>query len=367
MSKGFGHVRKRGLNSYAAYWYENGEQRYRGRFRTEDEAQTFLTRKAAELTYGISVEPTQLTVAQYLDLWLAGKHDITSGTRNTYRARIEHAIKPGVGTISLQQLTTPAVRAWLNDMLSDGHSASYVRFSHTLLKAALEDATDEQLIHRNPARSRSIRLPVARRKKVKVWDEDEVARFLAHVADDPQAALYRLLVATQVRIGEAVALRWSDLDLGAGRLRVQRTWEETSRTFSEHAKSSASDRVIDFDLETATILMAHRDREQFRSRSGRWAFPELVFHGARGGVLSPRVADRLLRARCREAGVPVLAPHGLRHTGATLLLKQGVPIHVVSRRLGHARIQTTIDLYAHVLPSQQREAAEQMARVMDGS
>lgn len=367
-----GHVRQRRPGGpWTAYWRRaNGKQTSKGGFPTEDAARAYLMERILEVERGTAIEPSQLTVTTYLELWLRRKRGKTPGTIRNYRGRLTHQIAPHLGDIKLQQLTTLAIDAWLTTLLESKLSTATVRQTYTVLKAALSDAVEEGLLPRNPAAARSIELPPLADPEIQFWTEAEAARFLERSADHPFATLYRFLLASQLRIGEALALTWARLDLERGDCYVRANYRYTSGQTVGGVKRPASHRRVSLDSTTRAYLRAHRDRLAFAAQRGKssplpWQDHDLVFPNDRGGHLVPVTVARHLDRLCREARVTRITPHGLRHTGATLLLRAGVPLHVVSRRLGHRSTDFTARVYAHVLPSQEADAARLLGDFLD--
>jgi integrase len=173
-----------------------------------------------------------------------------------------------------------------------------------------------------------------------------------------------------------LGLRWPDVDLGARTLRVERALVVDPASHAlvwQRPKSERSRRTIDLDDATVDALQAHRKVQVQERLAGLGAWPEgddpaadLVFADEAGRPLRPeRFSDRF-EALVRRAGVTRIRLHDVRHTAATLLLRAGVPVHVVSQRLGHASASTTWDVYGHVLPGQQSDAAARIAAAIDG-
>jgi integrase len=194
------------------------------------------------------------------------------------------------------------------------------------------------------------------------------------VADSPHAPLLRLAAMTGLRRGELCGVRWSDVDLDAGRLRVR----QTITTFNHQpaagdVKSARSRRVVDLDQATVASLRVWAT-EQKRHRlmvSAGWADTGLVFTMPDGRGWHPdvvtRAFDRLARRAGRDLGLPRITLHGLRHSHATHLLAAGANVRMVSERLGHASTAFTLDVYGHVLDGQQADAAAAVARLVDFS
>jgi integrase len=260
----------------------------------------------------------------------------------------------------------------------EGLSARTVRYLHTIIHGVLGQAVKDGLLLRNPADAAAP--PTAREAKppeMTCWSAGQLAAFLSWAATHSQHhALWRTLAYTGMRRGETLALRWRDVGLDAGTVSVRRS-AGMVRVAGEGADviegdtKSGKPRVIDLDPATAAVLRAHR-RERGAMALQLARDDSLVFGDIEGGHRNPEHTSRQFVAevaRCRKAigeeSLPVIRLHDLRHTHATLLLLAGVPVHVVSERLGHASAVVTMTVYAHVLPGSQREAASLFARLIE--
>jgi integrase len=260
----------------------------------------------------------------------------------------------------------------------DGLSPRTVRYLHTIVSRVLRQAVKDGLLLRNPAEAATP--PSAREAKppeMTCWSAGQLAAFLSWAAGHSQNhALWHVLAMTGMRRGEALALRWRNVDLDAGTVRVRRS-AGMVRTAGEGAEvvegdtKSGKPRVVDLDAGTVTMWRA------YRKARGSMALQlvrddALVFGDIEGGHRNPEHTSRQFVRdveRCRAAlgkdKLPVIRLHDLRHTHATLLLTAREPVHVVSQRLGHASAVVTMTVYAHVLPGSQREAAGLFARLIE--
>jgi integrase len=236
-----------------------------------------------------------------------------------------------------------------------------------VLRKALADAVRWNLIPRNPADAADP--PRVVRPAMQTWSLREVRTFLAHVRDDRLFALYRLALATGMRRGEIVGLRWQDVDLDAARLAVvqQLVVVDGWRVEVSEPKTARGRRVLDLDPATVQALRAHRD-VQIAERAFMgpdYEDNDLVFCREDGRALHPDKVSQAFTRLARAAGLPPIRFHDLRHTYATLALAAGEYPKVLSERLGHASAAFTLDTYAHVIPSMQQAAAERIAGVLD--
>ena len=248
----------------------------------------------------------------------------------------------------------------------EGLSPTTVRYLHTILGAVLTDAEKHGVIRRSPHRQATV--PAVARVETVTWDAATLRQFLAATSGTRFGALWRTLCMTGARRGEVLALRWQDLDLDAGRLKVSRSLTyciDGVPTFST-PKTRAGLRVIDIDAETVAALRRLRS-EQAAERllwGAGYATHDLVFAHLDGKPLDPHAVYKTFVTLVADLGLPKVRLHDLRHTHATLMLSAGTPVHVVSRRLGHANPSITLGVYAHVLPTADREAAEALAALV---
>jgi integrase len=230
-----------------------------------------------------------------------------------------------------------------------------------VLKRVLSDAVKRGLIIRNPAEN--VERPKVRDVEMQWWSIGEARIFLAHVEGERLDVLWKLYLTTGMRRGEALGQKWGDVDLDAGRLAVRRTLVAVGgkATWSE-PKTAASCRVVSLDPGTIAALRDHRRRqlEERMAVGGGYRDEGLVFATVAGEPLHPdyvsNVFDRLVKA----SGVRRIRLHDLRHTAATVMLERGVPLKVVTERLGHSSTRITADLYQHASESMQDAAAAEL-------
>src|SRR6266571_1407258 len=350
---------------------EKRRQRSKGGFRSKREAQ-------AGYRAGTLVEPSKLTLGAFLDEWLpAMAGNLEPNTHEVYGHYARAYVKPRLGHVRLQQLTATDLRAFYTELAASGGRRSQglkpktVKNVHALIHRALEDAVDQGLMTRNVAALRSARPPKLEKTERGVWTPENLRVFLTAMAADRLAALWLLLATTGLRRSEALGLPWRAIDLESGQLTVmQRLVTVAGKpTIRLGTKSPAGRRSIALDPATVAALKAHRPRQlEERLACGEgWQDHGLVFTREDGTPLRPTQLTRMFARLAREAGLPDLTLHGLRHTYATASLQAGVPVKVVSQRLGHANTAITSDLYQHVLKAMDADAANAVARlILDG-
>jgi len=357
----------------------------------------FLTRKAAaealgdinaEVRRGAHVVPPKITTGQWLDQWLASLR-LAPSTKSSYAKNVRLHIKPQLGQIQLARLTGTKISALYRDLERDGRqdhkegsplSARTVRYCHTILKAALREAVSQGLMATNPAdRANPPAAREAKAPEIHPWIAVQLSSFLEWATEQecPDVVAWRVLAYTGMRRGELLALRWRDLNLDAGRVSVRRSvgvvkTKGQGERIIEGATKSGRERSVDLDVRTVEALRRYR-----MARAGlllQLARDDaLIFGDIEGGYLNPdRFSRRFTRALATCASqpdapaLPTIRVHDLRHTHATLLLAAGVPVKVVSERLGHSTVTITMEIYQHVLPGMQAEAARRFAEIVGG-
>jgi integrase len=288
------------------------------------------------------------------------------GTFDSYQKIVRLRIIPQIGGMSLQALDEPTVERWVAGLSASGLSAKTVRNGHGVLSISLRDALRLRLVSHNAATA--AQLPKVPKQKPRAWSTEEVRRFLNHVRSDRWAPLWRLLATTGMRRGEALGLRWHDVDLEEGVVTVANTRTVvTGRVVSGPPKTTSAGRTIALDSVTATTLRAWR-RQQSAERlvmGADWPNTDIVFTWQDGRSLYPQGVTKWFRAIAAEVNLPQIGVHGLRHTAATWMISSGVSPKLVAERLGHSNVSTTLSLYSHVLPGHDRAAAEALAAAFD--
>jgi integrase len=355
-------------------------------FSTRKEAATALRTEIRKAEVGEWVEPSKQRLDAYLAEWIEGQR-LSPSTLSSYRKNIRLHIDPYLGEHMVARLTGSAVDAWMRKLEESGRadgegglSARTVRYVYTILRSALSDAVRQGRLAVNPTdRSTPPSPSEARPPKMQAWTASELSRFLGWAdAEDRDLAMgWRLLAATGMRRGEALALRWRDVDLDAGRLAVRRSVgvvkaKGAGERLVEGPTKTGQSRVVDLDAGTAAALRSYRAARGLLTlelvRDSALVLSELDGSHRHPERFSRRFAGQLARARkaLGEEALPVIRLHDLRHTHATLLLADGVPVKVVSERLGHASATITLTVYQHVHPGMGREAAERFAALLDG-
>ena len=344
--------------------------RYQGRRfsvcgRTEDEVRRKLAELERRLVLDQPPPPGRLTIGQLVERWLETeqrrwKPRTLANYRNLYRRHVE----PELGRVPLAKLAPDRLQRFL-DRLPGERTPSHV---YRLLHRCFRWAEAMGWLSTNPCDR--VRPPGYTPRRPVLPDLDAVRRLVQHCLDsaDTGAPLVGFLLVTGCRLCEALALRWSDVDWSTGTVRIERSGQHVAGAWVESApKTAAGRRVVAIGPTGLAFLRKQRTLvAERRLRAGpTWRDLDLVFCGTHGQPLQQRTVVSALDRICREAGVPRLTPHGLRHLHASLLLSAGVSITDVSQRLGHASSAITLQVYSHAL-SDGRAAAERFERLLGG-
>jgi integrase len=321
------------------------------------------------------VEPSPLTIDEYLNKWLeaAARPRLSERTFADYSEVLDRYVRPNLGPQKLCQVSPLEIQKLYSEMLERGLSARTVRGAHAVLSSALKQAVRWRILFLNPAQS--VELPKRARREMKALSPGEATAFLEAAKEDPHGLVFAFGLVTGMRPEEYLALQWKDIDLQQGRATVQRTlcWrrQKGGGWYFGQPKTSQSRRTVPLPASIVRELGHHKAR-QAESRlklGGDYQSLDLVFATATGGPLhSENLATRNFRTISERAGLPrSVTPYTLRHTCATLLLMAGENPKVVSERLGHSSIVLTLDTYSRVLPSMQQAATEKLEMILFAS
>ena len=350
-------------------------QKWHGGFRTRREAEAARAKLVTEVNSGAYVVPGRTTLAEWVrDSWLLMTEPrVKATTFHSYKRNLELHVLPVLGQKRLQQLTPPMLTALYGRLAQDadgrkGLSAKTISYIHSTLHKVLSDAVDSGLLVKNVAAAAKPPRPKRRATGgIQAWEPDELARFLEAVRETRLAAIWRLSTMTGMRRGEVLGLRWCDVDLDRARLSVRQALVAVGYEVVHSTPKSHSARVIDLDAETVAQLRAHRRRQaEERAVLGiDYQDHDLVVAKENGEPIHPHTFSQAFERLIEKAGLRTIRLHDLRHTHATLALKAGVPVKVISERLGHESPAFTLKQYAHVIPGMQAEAAAQVASLID--
>ena len=345
-----------------------GKRRWatKGGFASQKAARTALNKVLSAADEGMVVTRSSTLLGDYLDEWMDGaESSLKQTTAFGYRRAIDK-LKATLGHVRLQDLTPLGIERAYRQLIASGLAAKTVRHSHTVLRRALADAERLGLVSRNAAAA--AKAPAVVDKEQSTWTPAELSAFLSSVADHRLFAAFVLSATTGMRRGELLGLRWRDVDLDSGRVSSVRTITTVNcQPIETSTKTNKSRRRVALDGATVEVLRAHRERQAVERKAAGSAWQEtgLVFTLEDGSAIHPDRFSRWFSRLVDVAGLPHIRLHDLRHTHATLALQAGVHPKVVSERLGHATVGITLDLYSHVSPAMDEDAAERIAGLLD--
>ena len=360
-----GHIRKRGnrwsIVVDAGVHPETGRRRQKWySARTRREAERKLVEVLGELNKGgPAPEPARMRLGEYLRQWLRdyAEDGVRARTTQGYATIINRHLIPKLGGVRLGELTASHIQAYQAKALREGRvdgrgglSPQTVRHHRTLLSVTLNQAVKWELVSRNVAQA--VRAPRVRKREPRFLTIDEIERLLSAARDTPYYTAIHLALYSGLRRSELCGLRWQDVDLDRGELSVAQTMIRLNGRgiVLEEPKRGASRRSIALSEAPIRVLRDHKPAENSRGDLVLNLLPDTLSHGLMDIV--------------EAAGLDV-SLHDLRHTHASLMIRAGVPMKVVQERLGHASILTTMDLYAHIMPGMQEDAARKLGEALD--
>jgi integrase len=370
-----GQVIKRGKRSWQVKIFmgrdANGKQKFHRKtiHGTKKDAQRYLNGVMRQMDLGIFVEPTTISLVDYVKRWLrdAARPRVSSRTADGYKALLDRYVTPPLGHQRLDRIQPLDIQEVYGQMQANGLSARVVRHTHAALHNALKQAVKWGLLSRNP--SDFVELPKVPHKEHRVLSPDEAARFLKVTATKPHGLIFELALWTGMRPEEYLALQWSDIDLSKGTARIRRALVRHKKTVQfEEPKTARSRRTVYLPQPVVQKLKAHKRKQAAEKLKfkGTWGPHDLVFCSVEGTPLSiPNLTYRHFRPILTAAGLPQIRLYDLRHSCATLLLAADENPKVVSERLGHSTVVLTLDTYSHVIPTMQQGATARLEKLIN--
>jgi integrase len=377
-----GNITRRGKASWRLK-FEAGERDQTGKRRTQyvtirgtrKDAQIALTRLLVQRDDGIAINPSKTTLAEYLRGWLDNAEGLAGKTRERYRQLAEQQIISHLGGIALQKLRPADIANWHGVLLRRGGqggrplSPRTAGHAHRVLHTALARAVKVEIIPRNVAAL--VRPPKVEAREVQILDSQQINTVLRALEGHSLSPVVTVAVGTGMRRGEICALRWGDVDLDAGTIRVNRSLEETASGLRvKPPKSRHGKRMISIPHSAADALRAHWLRQtelRLALGMGRLSSNDSVFTRLDGRPLSPDNLSRDWRRTVLALKLPTVMFHSLRHSHASTLVAAGVDVLTISRRLGHGSPAFTLTVYGHLFAHTDQAAARAIDVALGGS
>lgn len=323
-----------------------------------------------EQQQGKLVANSSQTVEQFVVDWLENTHrrKVRPRTYERYREAVYLHIMPALGRIQLQKLTAQHVRAFLTKKADEGLSASTITCYHSVLRLALNTAVKWEILPKNVCNL--VSPPRRERYEIQPLATEQAEKLIATVRGHKWEALFVLTIFTGLRRAEVIGLKWQDLDLIIGVLQVRRILSRvpTNMPGRTHVyveaepKTKQSRRSVAIAPFAVAALIAHRTKQlEAKAKAGKaWQEHDYVFCTSLGTHLNPNEVVKEFKKLLKQAGLPNIRFHDLRHSSASLLLSLGVHPKIVQEILGHTQISMTMDVYSHVLPVMHREAINKL-------
>lgn len=357
------------------------QQLRRRGFKTKKEALEAESAIVAERARGSFVRPKKVMLDAFLlDEWLPAKRSsLRSSTANSYERMIELYVRPTLGAVELAQVDGAMLNALYERLLTTGRtetrrklgaglSPKTVRNVHGMLTKAFGDAVRWGRVQRNPCDAADP--PRGQSPEMKAWTGDQLRTFITSVLDHRWSAIWSLLATTGMRRGEILGLRWSDVDLDAGALTIRSTRIRYGNTIEASTpKTARGNRTVALGPNVVANLRSWRkaQTEQRLVMGAGWQnVDDLVVTVADGSAPNPEAFSNTFRKLAERAALPNIRLHDIRHSYATAALADGVPVKVVSQRIGHADVGVTLKVYAHVMPGDDISAAVRADRLLLG-
>ncbi len=371
-------AQKRGHNEGSIYKRKNGTWRAQVTLQgkrlsynanTKKEAHEWIKKTLAQIDTGLSHQNAHVTVKSFMTDWLINiESTLRPNTIRQYRIVTELYIIPGLGNIKLKDLKPEHIQHRYNEMVRQGKGLRTIQVTHAVIHRALELAVKLGIISRNPDDATSP--PRPKQKEMQFLDQSQVQQLLitARMKNDPYSHLYHLAVSTGMRQAELLGLMWPDLDWEKKTLQIQRqlTLKKGGGFELSTPKTKAGKRTIILGQASLESLRKHQ-QEQFnlmKKAEKKWQENDLIFTTSIGTSIDKYNLIKTFKKLLKDAGLPNIRFHDLRHTAATMMLNNGIPVIVVSKRLGHSKPSITLDVYGHLIPGKQQEAAELMDELL---
>jgi len=329
-------------------------------FKKQAQARDWLREMANQKAGGLNIDAYNTTVSKIVDLWYKTKTKLRPNTRALYERTIRLHLKPLLGARKLADLTPLIIQDAYNKFIVKKPKQRTLEIMHSdILRPALDYALKYSIITRNPAELVDLpQVPTTTNDEdtdLQVWNETQVSSFMVVVAGHRNENLYRLALTTGMRIGEICGLQWTDVDWLDSTIRVQRqvTRHPSGRGWSFAApKTKNARRLIKIGPNLLDALRRQQDLITLARKiaKARWSENDLVFPSTVGNPQHPDIVRPQFQRLSAAAGNPIIRIHDMRHTAATIMLHNGIPLIQVSTILGHAKPSITLDLYGHYLP-----------------
>jgi integrase len=351
------------------YWFQvmvNGKRVTKRGFRTKGEAQKARAEYETQLYKGEYIDPARITYGNYFIEWLEGRNNIADSTRELYLSYYKAHIDPLLGKMSLSKITPSDIQKFIKSLRDKNLSDETVKRIYSTVNASLNSAVTMEIISKNAASKIPKQdKPKVERKEHEIWKNESIKQVLK---DSREATRYWiavfLAVMTGMRQGEILGLKWTDIDYERSVIHIRRGLKKDKTGFT-NLKTAGSKRTISISPLTVWVLEEQKQRIDLEKEALGDTYQDngLVVCTSLG---TPAKATKVLHAwnriceQFKPKDEPDMTFHDLRHLSASIMLNERADIRVVSQRLGHSTVQTTLNVYSHLLPNAQEADASNM-------
>jgi integrase len=377
-------TRKRSNGTGSVWELETGRWRYEivlgykagkritksGTAANKTEAQKAAAQALTDHARGSLAMPDRITFAEWLEKWLEGKKaKLSPNTTNRYAELIRLHINPHIGKVKVQAFKPVQLREFYAMHGQGPLAPRTVRHIHNIIHGSLETALRLELVMRNVADI--VKPEIASQdntlKVAQSWTADEATRFIAAARGDTHYAMFYLLLALGLRRGEVLGLRWTNVNLEKPSVRIEEAIVSIAgKMHVTTPKTMNSRRTLRLPADVVNVLKQHKiDQERTHLENGIRPARDYLFTSETGTPIDPNNVKRIMKRIVTVAGVRLIRIHDLRHTWASLARRAGIPLEVVSEKLGHARSSFTADVYRHTFEDEHEAAALNLIQLLD--
>ena len=337
---------------------------------TEEECQKKLNILIYELQENIYEEPTDMSVSDFMDLWLANyaENNLAPSTYRSYKEIVKNHISPRIGKIHIDKLKPFQIQKMYTNLGKTKLSPTTILYIHRVLHKALSQGVKWEIIGSNPAAKADP--PKKRKIQYNLWDNSDIARAVELAKDTLFYIPILLATTTGLRAGEICGLQWNNIDLDRCQLSILYTYQRIDSEWKlKNVKTEKGNRPVVIPEAIVDILKQHKTWQKKNQMffGEEYQYNTHVTTWPDGRPITTEYISKSFPKFIKENNLPKIRFHDLRHTHATELLKAGIHPKIVSERLGHSGIRITLDTYSHVIPSLQKEAAEISANNIFGT
>jgi len=335
--------------------------------KTQKECRDWVNETLGKIDHGLSFDGAQLTLSQYMESWLSGKELARRpSTVRNYRRYMNLYILPALGRMKVQAILPAHIRQLYMRMQHEGKGARTIQLVHVTLHCAFSQAVKEGLVGYNPMEA--VERPKVETKRYDILTEEQARTFMAAAKGHPLETLFFLALTTSMRKGEILGLMWTDVDWEKSIIRVERQLQPVS--FEGGAlvptKTKSGRRAIMVGPGALALLKEYREKQELQKAlaGDRWQEHGMIFTTSIGTYIDQTKVSRAFKQVLREANLPDIRFHDLRHTSISILLDNGTPVNTVQSRAGHSKASVTTDIYGHAMARSQQQAARMIEEIV---